>query len=246
MIPPSLAAELRAAIGAVRDRATQMRVGVVTATSPLSVQVAGSSTAYTNVRCIAGSAVDVGATVLVLQALGQLVILGTLSSSAAPHAGVGTLLEWSGSTPPNGHKLTDGTRYTATEFPEAYAFAGVQVAASNPLWTQRTSDQTFTVPNLSNRFTLAPGTRSIGQTGGAETHTLTTAEMPAHTHGPFAVATRTTGAGADQTGTGAPPHNSTPSGTQGMNTTTSSTGGGGAHNNMPPFVVIPKLVRLVP
>ena len=69
-----------------------------------------------------------------------------------------------------------------------------------------------------------------GTTGGADTHTLTQAQMPAHTHPPL-------------TGTGFFTRESTsPSwemGTANVNaqreTTTGSTGGGGAHNNMPAY-----------
>jgi microcystin-dependent protein len=72
---------------------------------------------------------------------------------------------------------------------------------------------------------------TVEETGGAATHTLTEAEMPAHTHpqtsptsasggtGDFAFDTNSGGASVDQNATG-------------------STGGGGAHNNLPPYVVV--------
>lgn len=85
-------------------------------------------------------------------------------------------------------------------------------------------------PDLRGRFVYgAGGGYSPGDTGGAETHTLTTAEMPAHTH--TVVEDNNTGASfldpANlQVGiTGSPLGNGT----------TSSTGGGGAHNNLPPY-----------
>lgn len=70
------------------------------------------------------------------------------------------------------------------------------------------------------------------ETGGAKTVTLTTAEMPAHTHvetnnsantgGTVGFAARDTSTNT-QTATGY---------------STESTGGGGAHNNMPPYFVV--------
>ena len=36
---------------------------------------------------------------------------------------------------------------------------------------------------IENRFLLASGTKGVGNTGGEETHKLTTNEIPAHTHG---------------------------------------------------------------
>jgi microcystin-dependent protein len=67
----------------------------------------------------------------------------------------GTIVMWTGSTAPTGWALCDGTNGT---------------------------------PDLRGRFILSQGqgsgltNRLINQVGGAETHVLTTSEMPAHTH----------------------------------------------------------------
>jgi microcystin-dependent protein len=67
----------------------------------------------------------------------------------------GTIVMWAGSVIPGGWVLCDGTRGT---------------------------------PDLRGRFILGSGqgvgltNRTIGQTGGAETHVLTTNEIPSHTH----------------------------------------------------------------
>jgi hypothetical protein len=72
------------------------------------------------------------------------------------------------------------------------------------------------------------GGYTAGATGGAATHTLTTNEMPAHTHSGVALAPPASSP-AYGDGVGGP---FTKAGS------TNSTGGGAAHNNMPPYLVI--------
>jgi microcystin-dependent protein len=72
---------------------------------------------------------------------------------------------------------------------------------------------------------------TLGDTGGAETHTLTTAQMPAHTHS--TTGSSNGGAGyylLDGADNGAPQ-------------TTGSTGGGGAHNNVQPTIILNWVVK---
>jgi hypothetical protein len=64
-------------------------------------------------------------------------------------------------------------------------------------------------------------------TGGAETHTLSTAEMPAHTHsGTSQLSSQRNDALANQ------------GRFDSAGTATGSTGGGGAHNNLQPYIVV--------
>ena len=65
---------------------------------------------------------------------------------------------------------------------------------------------------------------SVEETGGSKTHTLTTAEIPAHTHSiPFTSGSTANFAGGNVVDT--------------AGGTTGSTGGGGSHNNLQPYIV---------
>ena len=77
----------------------------------------------------------------------------------------------------------------------------------------------------------AGGDYAVGATGGEATHTLTTAEIPSHSHQQYV----TTG-----TGTDAPRSDYNEDGTFGKypQCSTGSTGGGGAHNNMMPYKAV--------
>lgn len=89
-------------------------------------------------------------------------------------------------------------------------------------------DGTNSTPDLRERFVRgAPAATEAGGTGGADTHTLTENEIPAHTHTyeeGYNTATGDTGASNE--------HENTTS------QSTGSTGGGAAHNNMPAYYQI--------
>ena len=109
---------------------------------------------------------------------------------------------------------------------------------------------TFGLPNLQGRAPMDFGqgtgltARGMGQVGGEPTATLTTAQMPSHTH----AANASTAAGAaDPTnaiwsqcsGRGAKAYATTATTTTPMNTAAlSPTGGAAAHNNLMPYLVL--------
>ena len=120
---------------------------------------------------------------------------------------------------------------------------------------------TFALPDLRGRFPMHPGTgpgltpRSQGETGGTETVTLTTAQLPAHNH------TATVSLAVDTTvGTTAQPRNGLPArnasatpqyGTQangvlaaGSTVQVGVTGSGLPQDNMPPFNTVQFIIAL--
>ncbi len=88
---------------------------------------------------------------------------------------VGSITCYAGDTAPTGWLLCDGAEKSQTTYSRLYSVLGSKYGAA--------STGHFKLPNMTNKFPLGKsGSRSLGDTGGNNTVTLSTANMPAHTH----------------------------------------------------------------
>lgn len=108
---------------------------------------------------------------------------------------------------------------------------------------------TFQLPNLQSRFPMHVGPGfALSQTGGVETVTLTTSQIPAHSHVPQA---SNTGGSDSPNGTvwaksttGKPYANAGAGPVSFNNTTIQPSGGSQPHDNMHPFLVVNFIISL--
>jgi len=164
-----------------------------------------------------------------------------VDSEAVPP--VGSLQAYAGATIPDGWLLCDGRDLAKLTYPDLADALGTT-------WGTPTSQANFRLPDLRGRSLIGAGpggsltARTLGTTGGAETHTLSTSEIPSHSH--------------DSRGGNNSPHvqPSVAGGIDGRDwyglagaltskatVTTGSTGGGGAHNNMPPWAAVNWIIK---
>ena len=147
----------------------------------------------------------------------------------------GTILAYGAAAVPGGYLPCDGAAVSRTTYAALFATIGVG-------WGVGDGSTTFNVPDLRGRAVIGSGTgaglspRTLADPGGVETHVLTLAESPAHTHStpnmPTTLATCLQGA--------------TPLGnviTVTGSVATDSKGGGGAHQNMMPFCVVTWIIK---
>ena len=120
-------------------------------------------------------------------------------------------------------------------------------------------DSSFNIPDMRGRAGIGLGqgsgltNRVLSATGGAETHTLSTTEIPSHSHGvtdpghTHSYVNNTNDQNTDNAfGTETAADQADLNKTTGSSTTgisIQSTGGGAAHNNMQPFVVLRYLIK---
>ncbi|WP_180267624.1 phage tail protein [Nostoc linckia] len=159
---------------------------------------------------------------------------------------IGGMIDWALSSAPSKWLLCDGRAISRTTYAALFAAIGTTYGAGN-------GATTFNIPDYRGRTGIAPdnmgtaqgaasritsGANNLAGNGGSERVALTGNEMPVHNHAPasgitpsFANAVASGGAAGLSAGT-----------TIATNATTGNAGGGASHENMPPYLVINKII----
>lgn len=134
---------------------------------------------------------------------------------------LGTIIPFATDTIPDNMLLCDGSSHLRVDYPQLYAALHS---------TFITDANNFTVPNLSERFIRGRTVEAAtGNTGGADSHALTVAQMPVHYHNygrpTFNIDVESVGV-PDPTGLGLPL----------IPTPTTNTGNGASHPTIPKYM----------
>lgn len=195
-----------------------------------------------------------------------------LNSQIAP-ASVGAIVPFAGATAPSGYLLCYGQEVSRTTYATLYGVIGTTYGVGD-------GSTTFNLPDLrgrviagqddmggssANRLTgLTDGVDGdvLGGTGGLESTTLTSATMPAHTHGAGSLAAdsggvdhthlvtgTTVGAGGGTAGGAFGSNQNTGNASAYLHThtisgTSGSTGTGNAHNNVQPTIILNYVIKV--
>lgn len=170
---------------------------------------------------------------------GMLDVLGQIfQNNGVAVEPAGNIVITARTTAPVGWLLCQGQSLSRAAYPTLFAAIGTTYGNLDAA--------SFTLPNLKGRIPVGVDTAQtefdvLGEAGGAKTHTLVVAEMPAHGH-----ATRTdTGGSASAFNVG----NNSAIRASGASYTldsayTTSSGGGGAHNNLQPYIAMHYIIKI--
>ena len=135
---------------------------------------------------------------------------------------------YGGSAAPADWLLCDGSAVSRTTYSGLFAIIGTTYGVGD-------GSTTFNVPDMRSRI---PRVDTRGSTGGAETHVLTEAEMPAHTHSNAARQGYTPSYWGN-----APYSNEYQARNYTVTYNNDNSGSGTAHENMPPFIALNYIIK---
>lgn len=171
---------------------------------------------------------------------------------------IGVVVDYWGTTPPEGYLFAAGQEISRSTYADLFAVIGTTAGAGNGSTTFNLPDyrgrigagrENMTTPATTRLNTLSSST--LGASGGAQAHTLTTAQLASHSHavtdpGHSHTYFRNTGdsgfVGVDPVPT-TPTSSSSGSATTGI--TIANSGSGEAHNNVQPTIICNKIIRAI-
>lgn len=242
-----LAADKGKLIDATTGTWTLSLLAAATAGDGFNVSVRNSGTGVITIDPNLTETID-GSTTLAVNA-GESVLIyctGTAWVTIGKSSGVpsGSITGYGGTSAPSGWLLCDGSAISRTTYASLFSAIGTTFGVGD-------GSSTFNIPDARGRVIVGKddmggsaasritsagsgitGT-TLGATGGAETHTLTEAQMPAHTHTAGNPATQ--GEGYHLGGGGGTVEPGA--------VATSSTGGSQAHNNTQPSIVCNYIIK---
>lgn len=166
--------------------------------------------------------------------VGPKALIDALSASLIPK---GLIAPFAGTSAPDGWLFCDGSAVSRTTYAALFAAIGTTYGAGD-------GSTTFNLPDYRGRSFQGDGTGdasdatswSQGTKAGTETHTLTTTEIPSHSHDMSSERIQADGnapnAGGMILGSAS-----------GAVKNTAAVGGGAAHNNMPPVLVSKVIIK---
>ena len=178
---------------------------------------------------------------------------GTLTGGGVGSMPTGGITPYSGGTAPTGYLLCYGQAVSRSTYSALFAITSTTYGAGD-------GSTTFQVPDLrgrviagqddmggssANRLTgLSGGVNgdTLGGSGGSETHTLTTAQLAAHTHDAGTYNISTGGDAAQSSTNGAVFRNDVTTSTA-VGGDSGSTGSGSAHNNVQPTFILNYIIK---
>jgi microcystin-dependent protein len=159
---------------------------------------------------------------------------------------VGEIRIFAGNFAPAGWHFCDGTLLPISEYDTLFNLIGTTYGGDG--------QSTFAVPDLRGRMPMHMGTSGgttyvIGEMAGVESVTLTTGQIPSHTHTPQVSASgdafEPAGRTWSRSGAGDRQYSSNTTGLVALHPqTVGATGGGQPHDNMSPFLVTNFIISL--